>query len=201
MTWRANNSRKRTEIDGLVWIPDGPSATNSNGFGPTGPIGVTGITGVTGPTGPTGPIGLTPLINSGMLICYGDTYLDVTNPQLILLAEQPSFTITLNIGNVLYLNSSVSINAESDEGIVPNNTVIFYIINNVYGNSSTYQSGSEPGLLAYTLNVSQIYTVSNDNTPVTIGLAINSNVELSILQNPITGITSTNGTYLNYIVL
>jgi hypothetical protein len=55
MSWRANNGRKRTPIDGLVWIPDGPSANNNGGN--TGPMGMTGPTGPTGPTGMTGPAG------------------------------------------------------------------------------------------------------------------------------------------------
>ena len=52
--WRANNGRKRTEIDGLVWIPDGPSANNNGGGGGGGG----GMTGPTGPTGVIGPMGI-----------------------------------------------------------------------------------------------------------------------------------------------
>jgi hypothetical protein len=56
MSWQTNNGRKRTEINGLVWIPDGPSANNSRDI--TGPIGPTGI-GPTGMTGPAGTVGVT----------------------------------------------------------------------------------------------------------------------------------------------
>ena len=66
MSWLLNNARTRTEIDGIVWIPDGPSAHNNN-YGPlgsqgtTGPTGTTGVAGLgsTGYTGPTGPTGVT----------------------------------------------------------------------------------------------------------------------------------------------
>ena len=56
MSWQTNNDRKRTEINGLVWIPDGPSANNIRDI--TGPIGPTGI-GPTGMTGPAGTVGVT----------------------------------------------------------------------------------------------------------------------------------------------
>ena len=60
MSWRANNNRTRSQIDGIMWIPDGPSADDpsiiNNGItGPTGPAGSGGDGGgITGPTGPAG---------------------------------------------------------------------------------------------------------------------------------------------------
>ena len=75
MSWTANNGIKRTRIDGLVWIPGGPSAIiessvmdvqGNNGptgtvgkTGPTGTIGNTGMNGSTGMTSETGPTGKT----------------------------------------------------------------------------------------------------------------------------------------------
>ena len=65
-SWRSNNGRKRTDINGLVWIPAGPSSIPISGptgpigfYGPTGPKGFTGITGQSGGTGSSGPTGPT----------------------------------------------------------------------------------------------------------------------------------------------
>ena len=76
MSWRSTNGRRRSEIDGIMWIPKGPSSDSScyqkecGCTGMTGPAGGggggTGLTGPTGPagggeggTGMTGPQGLT----------------------------------------------------------------------------------------------------------------------------------------------
>ena len=68
MSWRTNNTRIRTGIDGIMWIPAGPSSDTSCVLQPcqcvngdTGPVGYNGLVGATGPlgesTGPTGPRG------------------------------------------------------------------------------------------------------------------------------------------------
>jgi hypothetical protein len=51
MSWRQMNGRRRTEVDGIMWIPKGPSSDmscfqveNTGGMtGPTGPINNFGI--------------------------------------------------------------------------------------------------------------------------------------------------------------
>ena len=64
MSWRNNNTRIRTGIDGIMWIPNGPSSDQSCvqlscecPAGPTGNLGATGVTGPTGDMGATGPTG------------------------------------------------------------------------------------------------------------------------------------------------
>jgi hypothetical protein len=49
MTWRSNNNRDRTVIDGITWLPRGPSSDSSC---------VEELYGNKGPTGPTGPTGV-----------------------------------------------------------------------------------------------------------------------------------------------
>jgi hypothetical protein len=87
MSWRTNNGRARTVIDGLAWIPKGPSSEDkcynidrgstgpTGGLGPTGPTGGLGPTGApgtaaskgdTGPTGMQGPTGMTGVGMTGM---------------------------------------------------------------------------------------------------------------------------------------
>lgn len=55
MSWRNDNGRRRTAIDGVVWIPRGPSSDVSCYTKDSGCTGCTG--GITGPTGPTGSSG------------------------------------------------------------------------------------------------------------------------------------------------
>jgi len=71
MSWRKNNGRSRTDIDGIMWVLEGPSSEVNcvprrcicpkDATGPQGPTGINGLTGPagdgSGPTGPTGPVG------------------------------------------------------------------------------------------------------------------------------------------------
>ena len=69
MSWRNNNTRIRTGIDGIMWIPRGPSSDQScaqiicecpaGASGPTGMSGPTGYMGASGPTGSIGAMGVT----------------------------------------------------------------------------------------------------------------------------------------------
>ncbi len=68
MTWRSNNNRDRTVIDGITWLPRGPSSDSScveelyGNKGPTGPTGP-GFPEINGPITNGGSIG--PLTGSG----------------------------------------------------------------------------------------------------------------------------------------
>ena len=64
MSWRNNNTRIRTGIDGIMWIPSGPSSDQNCAqlrcecpAGPTGYMGVTGYMGAMGVTGYMGAMG------------------------------------------------------------------------------------------------------------------------------------------------
>ena len=81
MSWRSTNNRIRTNVDGIMWIPTGPSSDINCYSG--GSAGMTGPTGATGSIGPTGPAG------SGGT---SSTVLDVTYSELLDLIDEGDLT-------------------------------------------------------------------------------------------------------------